>query len=108
MRSMFSATSHVIRPASDPDGALMQRLATLDSQRPIDGPALIGERDGRPIAAISMTDGRVVADPFEPTAHLVALLRMRASALAAYEREPSLRERIRAALARSRPAAAGA
>ena len=104
---MFSATTHIIRPATAADGAVLERLAVLDSQRPIAAPALIGERDGTAAAAISLADGRVVADPFVPTAQLVAILRLRASALTAYARQPSLRERIRAALARWRPIVAG-
>lgn len=104
---MFSATTHVIRPATTGDAAILARIAALDSQRPIAGPALVGERDGAAVAAISLADGRVVADPFVPTAHLAALLRLRASALIARDRRPSLRERVRAALARRRPAVAG-
>jgi hypothetical protein len=104
---MFSATTHTIRPAIAGDASSLERIAVLDSQRPIAGPALIGEHDGTPVAAISLGDGRVVADPFVPTAQLVAIMRMRASALTAYERQPALRERVRAALARWRPVAAG-
>ena len=66
-----------------------------DSQRPLTGPALVGEIDGRPAAAISLTDGRLVADPFQHTAALVAHLRMRARALTEHERTPSVRERLR-------------
>jgi hypothetical protein len=105
---MFSATTHIIRPATDQDDITLQSLAVLDSRRPLSGPVLIGEADGRAVAAISLADGRVVADPFVHTAHLAALLRMRASALIAYERQPSLRERIRAAMARWRPVPMGA
>jgi hypothetical protein len=88
---MFAANAYVIRHAI---GA--ERIAELDSQRPLTGPALIGEIDGRPAAAISLTDGRVVADPFQHTASLVALLRMRARGLRAAERTPALRDRLRA------------
>ena len=105
---MFSATTHIIRPATGRDDITLESLAALDSQRPLSGPVLIGESDGRAVAAISLADGRVVGDPFVPTAQLAALLRMRASALVAYERRPSLRERIRAALAGRRPVAVGA
>jgi hypothetical protein len=88
---MFAANAYVIRHVI---GAT--RLAELDSQRPLTGPALLGEIDGRPAAAISLTDGRVVADPFQHTAQLVAQLRMRASGLRAAERKPALRDRLRA------------
>ena len=90
---MFAANTYVIRHHAGAD-----RLAELDSQRPLTGPALVGEIDGRPAAAISLDDGRVVADPFQHTAQLVALLRMRARALTAAGREPSVRERLRAAV----------
>src|SRR3954447_4456636 len=102
MAPMYSATTHIIRPATADDDSALERLAALDSQRPIASPALIGERDGRVVAAISLADGRVVADPFVPTAQLVAVMRMRAGALRAHAEQPSLRERIRAGL---RPAA---
>jgi hypothetical protein len=87
---MFAANAYVIRHVI---GA--ERLAELDSQRPLTGPALVGEIDGRPAAAISLTDGRVVADPFQQTAALVAHLRLRARALHAHERTPSVRQRLR-------------
>jgi hypothetical protein len=100
---MFAANTYVIRHVV---GA--ERLAELDSQRPLTGPALVGEIDGRPAAAISLTDGRVVADPFQPTANLVALLRMRARGLRAQERTPALRDRLRAGVrvSRAQPTAA--
>jgi hypothetical protein len=100
---MFAANTYVIRHVA---GA--ERLAELDSQRPLIGPALVGEIDGRPAAAISLTDGRVVADPFQPTANLVALLRMRARGLRAHERTPALSDRLRAAVRvrRAQPTAA--
>jgi hypothetical protein len=99
---MFAANSYVIRHHAGAD-----RLAELDSQRPLTGPALVGEIDGRPAAAISLHDGRVVADPFQHTAQLVSLLRMRARAIHSAEREPSVRRRLRAGIrvARMAPAA---
>jgi hypothetical protein len=87
---MFAANTYVIRHVI---GA--ERLAELDSQRPLTGPALVGEIEGRPAAAISLDDGRVVADPFQHTAQLVAQLRMRARGLHEYERTPALRDRLR-------------
>src|SRR3954452_15371289 len=95
---MFPANHFLIRPATARDDITIESLAALDSQRPIATPALIGEADGRAVAAISLVDGRVVADPFVRTAQLVAILRMRAGAVRAYTREPSLRRRIRSGL----------
>src|SRR3954449_13330839 len=99
---MYPANHFLIRPATARDDITIESLAALDSQRPIAYPALIGERDGRVVAAISLADGRVVADPFVHTAQLVAVMRMRAGALRAHAEQPSRRERIRAGL---RPAA---
>ena len=97
---MYPANHHIIRPATPADDAAIAALAALDSQRPIASPALIGERDGCPVAAISLADGRIVADPFVPTAQLATVMRLRAGALRAHARQPSLRERIRAGLRR--------
>jgi hypothetical protein len=81
--SLPSMDALVIRPAYPDDHAALERLARLDSQRPFigrGGPALVAERDGRILAALSVADGRAIADPFAPTADLVALLRLRAAA----------------------------
>ena len=102
---MYPANHHIIRPATARDDITIESLAALDSQRPIAYPALIGEAGGRAVAAISLADGRIVADPFVHTAQLVAVMRVRAGALRAHAKQPSLRERIRAGL---RPAAQAA
>jgi hypothetical protein len=91
---VFSATAYVIRRATEEDASALRGLSELDSQSPITAPALIGEIAGAPAAAISLADGRVVADPFQRTAALTPLLRLRARSLAAYERTPSVRERL--------------
>jgi hypothetical protein len=109
---MFSATAYTIRIAAAADESALCRLAEIDSQDPLTaGPVLIGEIDGKPEAAISLADARVIANPFVPTAQLLAHMRMRAGALGAYERTPSLPARLRAALSGavlSRPVTAGA
>lgn len=76
---MHPAETYTIRPATDDDACALRWLAALDSQRRLPGPALIGEIDGIPAAAISLSDGRVAADPFQATALLKKLLRIRAS-----------------------------
>jgi hypothetical protein len=91
---MFPANAYVIRRATRDDVYALSRLAQLDGQRPLGGQVLIGEIDGRAAAAISLIDYRVVADPFESTAQLTALMRMRAKAIHAYVRTPSLRDRM--------------
>jgi hypothetical protein len=75
-----SVDALVIRPADPDDHAALTRLAALDSRRPLAGPVLVAERDGHILAALAPADGRAIADPFAPTADLVALLRLHASA----------------------------
>jgi hypothetical protein len=109
---MFGANTYTIRLATADDDAALRLLADIDSQASLTtGPVLVGELDGKPEAALSLVDGRVVANPFLPTAQLRAHLRIRAGALVAYERTPLLSARIRAALAGavlSRPVRAAA
>jgi hypothetical protein len=95
---MYPANAYVIRRATDDDEVELRRLAELDGQRPLTGPALVGEIDGEPAAAVSAIDGRVIADPFQHTAVLRQVLRIRLSAMRSYARTPSLAERVRASL----------
>jgi hypothetical protein len=76
-----SLTIRSARPGVD-DWAVA-RLAALDSSRPLTGDVLLAEADGRPVAALALTDGRAVADPFQPSAGTVAVLRVRAAQLRA-------------------------
>jgi hypothetical protein len=66
----------VIRAARGSDGAVLDRLARLDSQRPLTGDITVVEEDGIIVAAVA--GDRAIADPFRPTADLVALLRIHA------------------------------
>ena len=91
---MFPADAFIIRPATEADAAALRRLAALDSARPLTGRVLIGELEGKPAAALSLKTGAAIADPFQATANLRTHMRMRASAIEATEREPSLRERM--------------
>jgi hypothetical protein len=95
---MYAANSYTIRAATDEDAEALRRLAALDSKAPLEGTVLVGEIAGTPAAALSLGDDRAIADPFTPTAHLLATLRVRAQALHAVDRTPSLRERLIAAL----------
>jgi hypothetical protein len=94
---VFSSDAYFIRRATPDDASLLLRLSVLDSQRALSTPALIGEIDGEPAAAISLETGRVVADPFVSTAALVAHLRLRASAVQAPS-ETARRQRVRAGI----------
>jgi hypothetical protein len=100
---MYAANTYVIRRASEEDRALLARIAELDSQGPITTDALIGEVAGSPAAAISLVSGRVIADPFLPTAELVAHMRARANGIVAFDRRPRLRDRIRAGIRTTQP-----
>ncbi len=71
-----------IRAATHGDGPALARLAALDSTSVPLGPVLLAEVDGRPRAALSINDDRVIGDPFARTAELVDLLRLHARALA--------------------------
>jgi hypothetical protein len=96
---MFSAATYTIRLATPDDEPALRWLAEIDSQDPLAaGAVMVGELDGMPQAALSLADGRVIANPFLATAQLLAHIRMRAGALGAYQRTPSLPARIRAAL----------
>jgi hypothetical protein len=66
-----------IRPAGPDDAESLERLAALDSAPPLSGRVLLADHDGRPVAAISLGSGAVVADPFERTFAAVQLLRLR-------------------------------
>ena len=67
-----------IRAATTGDGPALARLAALDSAPVPFGPVLLAEVDGRPHAALSVNDGRVIGDPFARTAELAELLRVHA------------------------------
>ena len=73
----MTATSVSIRRAGPHDAPALYRLAALDSAAPLGGEVLIAEAGGEARAALSLADGRTVADPFAPTAALVELLAMR-------------------------------
>jgi hypothetical protein len=73
--------SIVIRPDRAEDGRALARLAALDCARVPAAPLLVGEVAGELRAALSLTDGATIADPFHRTASLVDLLNMRARQL---------------------------
>jgi hypothetical protein len=72
---MFSSNAYAIRVATPDDEPVLRALAALDSRPALGGPALIGEIDRWPAAALSPADGRLVAVPFQPTAQLAVHLR---------------------------------
>jgi hypothetical protein len=76
---------------------LVHRLAALDDAPDLDGQVLVAIIDGQGVAALSLNDERVVANPFIPTAEAVALLRVRAAQLSNGHRGASLFRRRRPA-----------
>jgi hypothetical protein len=95
---MFAANSHVIRHATDADEPDLRRIADAAGQLPVHRPALIGQIDGRPVAAVSLIDLRVSTDPDQPTGRLRQMLLLRARVVHALHASPSLRARVVAAL----------
>ena len=71
----MTTASLVLRPATSADTADLERLAALDSARPLDGDVMLAYADGGVRAALSLETGRAVADPFYPSLELVPLLR---------------------------------
>lgn len=68
----------LLRTARADDDADLVRLAALDEARPLAGPALVAEQNGALVAALCLSPGRAVADPFVPSLPLVELLRRHA------------------------------
>jgi hypothetical protein len=81
--------SIMLRLATDVDAPTVRRLAALDDAPRLTGAVLLALVDGEPVAALSLADGRVVADPFRLTAHEVTLLRLHAQHLTRPARERS-------------------
>jgi hypothetical protein len=88
-------TDITVRHAVSGDRSELERLAALDSGTPPRGPALVAEANSRLLAALPLGSGRPIADPFEPTAEVVALLAMRAKQLEDAPKRRGWAERMR-------------
>jgi hypothetical protein len=75
---MSSPASLSLRAAGPADRDALAPLAALDSAAALHGPVLVADAGGGPVAAVSLADGRAVADPFTHSAEALALLRLRA------------------------------
>ena len=95
----MTTSSLVLRPATSADAADLERLAALDSARPLAGDVMLAHADGEVRAAVSLESGRAVADPFYRSLELVPLLRAAAG-------EKTFRRRWRRATRAVRPALA--
>jgi hypothetical protein len=71
-----------LRIANGADAQAARDLAALDDAPVLDGEVLLALIDGEAVAALSLHDGRVVANPFVRTAAAVTLLRLRAKQFA--------------------------
>jgi hypothetical protein len=72
---MLVMTAFHLRPAGAADRAALARLAALDDAEPVSGDVVMAFADGHAVAAMSVRDGRVVADPFTRTVDAVELMR---------------------------------
>jgi hypothetical protein len=63
-----------IRSAGPADRPALRAVAQRDSRDLPDGPLLLAEVAGIPVAAVAVDTGELVADPFWPTAHATAVL----------------------------------
>jgi hypothetical protein len=66
-----------IRLATDEDAAALEELARLDSQHVPPSPLMVALSDDHYVAAMSITSGRWIADPYVVSEPAVALLRRR-------------------------------
>jgi hypothetical protein len=74
----LSASAVELRLLCTHEGWLVRRLAALDDAPALEGQVLVALIGGQAVAALSLRDQRVVANPFIPTSGAVALLRLRA------------------------------
>jgi hypothetical protein len=81
IRKWGAAAAVTVRAAGPGDATALERLAALDDRPLPQAPLLIGEIGSLALAALSLSDDSVVADPFVPTREVVALLRLRARQL---------------------------
>jgi len=89
-----------VRRSTSGDAGALARLAALDSASPPRGPALVAEADARLLAALPLGSGRPIADPFEPTAELVALLELRRAQMETADTDDAARRGLRGLLRR--------
>jgi hypothetical protein len=76
------ASQVVIRAATPQDEAALERLAQLEGRERPQGPVvLLAEVDSEVLAALPVSGGAAIADPFRPTFELVGMLELRARQL---------------------------
>lgn len=92
---MFSANTFVIRDARLADVPELVRLGWATEEEWPAGRILVGEISGVVAAALAMEENRTVYAAVPGAPYLLAHLRARGGAIEAYERTPSLAERVR-------------
>jgi hypothetical protein len=90
----------VVRAFRERDIDAVRLLAALEGGHLPTGPVLVAEVDDEVVAALPLDGGRPLADPFRPTAHVVALLELRARQLrdGAVAKHAPLLKRLRGAV----------
>ena len=81
------SNAFTIGEAGAADDAALRQLAELDSGRVPAGRILVAEVDGEILAAVPLTGGPAIADPFRRTSAPVSLLGLRAAQLRGMERD---------------------
>jgi hypothetical protein len=74
--------SVTIRRATPDDWSSLERLAALEGRDAPAGPALVAEVEDQLLAATWLDERATLADPFQPTGEIVALLEARSAQLA--------------------------
>ena len=90
----MTASTISLRHATAADEHVLRDLAALESTRLPGGPFLVADVDDEVVAALSLSDGIAIADPFRRTAELVALLKAHGAAKAAEQRRRHGRPRL--------------
>jgi hypothetical protein len=100
----------VIRAAHPADIPALDRISQVDGRHPpVGSQVLVAEVDGEVMAALPLSGGEPIADPFQPTSELVEMLRLRAGQLREQDLpRRGLRARLSSLLRGERPAMAPA
>ena len=103
---MFSAAAFTIRHARLEDVPALVRLGWGAADGWPEGPIVVGEIDGVVAAGLAIEERRVVASDAPRVPRLLAHMRARAAGISAYERTPSVSDRIREHMRGTVPVAA--
>lgn len=90
-----AAEAVLTRRAGIDDAGRIRELAHLDNKRMPAGPFLVAEMGGEMVAAVSLSRGTVVADPFRLTSDAVAMLRLRAAQVTGSRQLETFRSALR-------------